>query len=61
MSGERKTTDDAMIKWGVRPLPENERESIRTGVRPVQSTPPTTPPQGGSAVPPPKSGGSKQK
>ena len=60
MSGDRKMIDDAMTKWGVRPLPQSERDNVRTGSRPVQSTPPTKPPQGGSAVPLPKSGGSTE-
>ena len=41
------------IEWGVRPLPKEEREKIRSGVGTTPKATPTKPPSGGSAVPPP--------
>lgn len=51
--GDERQDRNTLLKWGVRPLPKNEREGTREGVdaapRPAA---PTRPPAGGSAVPP---------
>jgi hypothetical protein len=54
-------SDKELLKWGVRPLPREERQGVRASRKPPaqpaspRGTHTPTPPVGGSAVPAPKS------